>query len=97
MINLIKIEPQTDLSSQTSVKSSGEYQLLLIEKDSSNESNEFSSQTSYDCAENCLHNIKQVNVITSQQNFLMELINKIPDPNLQKEYLKKIFRNSNTK
>ena len=97
MINLIKIEPQTDLSSQTSVKSSGEYQLLLIEKDSSNESNEFSSQTSYDCAENCLHNIKQVNVITSEQNFIMEFINKIPDPNLQKEYLKKIFRNSNTK
>ena len=77
------------MSSQTSVKSSGEYQLLLIEKDSSNKSNEFSSQTSYDCAENCLHNIKQVNVITSEQNFIMEFINKIPDPNLQKEYFKK--------
>ena len=44
--------------------------------------------------------IKQVNVITSEQNFLMELIDKIPDPNLQRQYFKKyleIQKESNEK
>ena len=67
------------------------YQLLLIEEDSSNESNESFSQSSCDCVENCLCNIKQVNVITSEQNFLMELIEKFSYLNLQKEYFKKYY------
>ena len=92
MINLIKIESQFDSSSQTFVESSSDNQLLLIEEDSSNESNESSSQSSYDCVENYLCNIKQVSVITSEQNFLMELIDKIPNPNLQKEYFKKYLK-----
>ena len=74
---------------QTSVESSSEDQLLLIEDGSSNESNESSSQSSCDCVDNCLCNIKKVNVILSKQNFLMELIDKISYPNLQKEYFKK--------
>ena len=87
MINLIKTESQLDSSSQTS-ESSSDDQLLLIEESSSNESNE-SPQSSCDCVENCLCHVKQVNVITSHQNFLIELIEKIPDQNLQKEYVKK--------
>ena len=100
MINLIKTESQSESSSQTSVESFDEDQLLLVEDDSSNESNEFSSQSSCDCVENCLCHIKQVNVITSEQNFLMELIDKIPNSNLQREYFKKyleIQKQSNEK
>ena len=91
MINLIKAKSQSDLSSQTSRESSSDDQLLLIEESSSNESNE-SSQSSCDCIENCLCHVKQVNVITSDQNFLIELIEKIPDQNLQK-----VFKNPTTK
>ena len=71
MINLIKIESQFDSSSQTFVESSSDNQLLLIEEDSSNESNESSSQLSCDCVENCLYDIKRINVVTSEQNFLL--------------------------
>ena len=88
MINLIKIESQSDSFSQTSVESSSDDQLLLIKDNSSNESDE-SSQSSRDCAENCLCHAKQVNEITSDQNFLIELIEKILDQNLQKEYFKR--------
>ena len=73
MINLIKIESTSNSSSQTSVETSSDDQLLLIEVSSSNKSNESSSQSSCDYIENCLCHIKQVNVITSEQNFLMEL------------------------
>ena len=88
MINLIKTKSQSDSSSQTLVESSIDDQLLLIEDSSSKESNKSSSQSSCDC-ENCLYHIKQVNIITSEQNFLMEFIDKLPDQNLQREYLKK--------
>ena len=46
MINLIKTESQFDSSSQTSVETSSDDQLLLIEDSSSNES---SLQSSCDC------------------------------------------------
>lgn len=82
MINLIKTKSLSDSSSQTSVESSIDDQLLLIEDSSSSESNKSSSQSSCDYVENCLYHIKQVNVITSEQNFLMELIDKLPDQNL---------------
>ena len=86
MINLIKTKSQSDSSSQTLVESSIDDQLLLIEiARSFNESNKSSSQSSCDCVENCLYHIKQVNVITSEQNFLMELIDKLPNQNLQRE------------
>ena len=85
MINLIKTKSLSDSSSQTSVESSSDDQLLLIEDSSSKESNKSSSQSSCDC-ENCLYHIKQVNVITSEQNFLMELIDKLPNQNVQREY-----------
>ena len=39
--------------------------------------------------ENCFCNIKRINVITSKQNFLLELIDKIPYPNIQRKYFKK--------
>lgn len=86
MINLIKTESRLESSSQTFVETNDEDQLLLLEDNSSNES---SSQSSCDCIENCLYSIKQVNVITLNKNFLMELIDKIPHQNLQKEYFKK--------
>ena len=89
MINLIKTKSQSDLSNQTSIESSSDDQLLLIEDSSSNESNGTSSQSSYDCVEICLCHIKQVNVITSEQNFLLDLIDKLPNQNLQTEYFKK--------
>ena len=89
MINLIKTKSQLESSNQTSVETSDEDQLLLIEDDSSNKSNESSSRSSCDCVENCLCNIKQLNVIISEQNFLMKLIDKILDPHLQRDYFKK--------
>ena len=92
MINLIKTKSLSNSSSQTSVESSIDNQLFLIEDSSSSESNKSSSQSSCDYVENCLYHIKQVIVITSEQNFLMELIDKLPDQNLQREYFKKYLK-----
>lgn len=86
MINLIKIESET--SSQSSIDSSSDNQLLLIEEGSFSELDRSSSQSSCDCVENCLCHIKQVNTITSDQNFLIELI---------KKFLIKIFRKNTLK
>ena len=36
-------------------------------------------------------------MISSESNFLIEIIENIPDKELQKEYFKKIFKTSKTK
>ena len=95
MINLIKTE--SDSSSYSPMETSSDNRFLLIEKSSSNESTSSSSQSSCDYVENCLCQIKQVNMISSESNFLIEIIENIPDKELQREYFKKIFRNSKTK
>ena len=56
MINLIKTE--SDSSSYSPMETSNDNQFLLIEKSSSNESTNSSSQSSCDCVENCLCQIK---------------------------------------
>ena len=86
MINLIK----TDSSSNSFREDSSDDQLLFIgETSSSNKLTSSSSQSSCDCIENCLYEVKQVNMISSESNFLIEIIENIPDPQLQKEYFKK--------
>ena len=67
----------------------------MIEESSSNESTSSSSQPSCDCVENCLYQIKQVNMISSESNFLIEIVENIPDKELQREYFKKYFLQNN--
>ena len=71
------------------METSNDNQFLLIEESSSNESTSSSSQSSCDCVENCLCQIKQINMISSESNFLIEIIENIPDKGLQREYFKK--------
>ena len=87
MINLIKLD--SDSSSQSS--ESSDNQFLLLEDSSSSDSNSSSSQSSCDCVGNCLCQIHQVNMISGENNFLIEIIESILDPNLQKEYFKKFL------
>ena len=87
MINLIKSD--TDSSSQSS--ESSDNQFFLLEDSTSSDSNNSSSQSSCDCVGNCLCQIHQVNMISSENNFLIEIIENIPDQNLQKEYFKKFL------
>ena len=87
MINLIKIE--SDSSNQSSMETSSDNQFLLIEESSSNESTSSSSQSSCNCVENYLCQIKQINMISSESNFLIEIIENIHDKELQREYFKK--------
>ena len=87
MINLIKSYSYS--SSQSS--ESSDNQFLLLEDSSSSDSNRSSSQSSCDCVGNCLCQIHQVNMIYSENNFLIEIIESIPNPNLQKEYFKKFL------
>ena len=65
--------------------------VVILEDSSSSDSNSSSSQSSCDCVGNCLCQIHQVNMISSENNFLIEIIENIPDPNLQKEYFKKFL------
>ena len=87
MINLIKTD--SDSSSQSSEFSNNQF--FLLEDSTSSDSNSSSSQSSCDCVGNCLCQIHQVNMISSENNFLIEIIENIPDPNLQKEYFKKFL------
>lgn len=47
------------------------------------------SQSSCDCVDNYLCGVKTLNVLTSEQNLLIEMIDKIPNPQFQQEYIKK--------
>ena len=87
MINLIKTE--SDSSSQSSGSSDNHF--LLLEDNSLSDSNDSSSQSSCDCVGNCLCQTKQVNMISSESNFLIEIIENILDPNFQKKYFKKFL------
>ena len=87
MINLIKTE--SDSSSYSPMETSSDNQFLMIEESSSNESTNSSFQSSCDCVENCLCQIKQVNIISSESNFLIEIIENILNKEFQREYFKK--------
>ena len=86
MINLIKTE--SDSSSYSLMETSSDNQFLLIKESSLNESTNSSSQSSCNYVENYLCQIKQVNMISSESNFLIETIENILDKELQREYFK---------
>ena len=84
-----KLPPLMIESSNSEFSMSGDSDSLqideLIDSDTSVSNSSDSESESY---------LKKINILTKDQETFLELVKHISDPNLQKEYLEKLFKNN---